>query len=119
MPPAKTLPYREVVRKLVTAGFMEVGQKGSHVKFAKEIDEGMLTVIVRRHREVAVGTLRSILRQAGLTNRLSDGAVHFAGDQVIALPGWQEGAGLAAHAVVQAIHARVMAGYATSRQRGG
>jgi predicted RNA binding protein YcfA (HicA-like mRNA interferase family) len=44
-----------------------VNQKGSHVKFAKRTDEGTRIVIVPRHREVAVGTLRSILRQAGLS----------------------------------------------------
>ncbi|MCY4397347.1 MAG: FAD-dependent oxidoreductase, partial [Rhodospirillaceae bacterium] len=35
--------------------------------------------------------------------RRSDGPFHFAGDQVTALPGWQEGAVLAAHAAAQAI----------------
>ena len=38
-----------------------------------------------------------------------DGAIYFAGDQVTGLPGWQEGAALAAHAVVNAIHERTMA----------
>ena len=38
-----------------------------------------------------------------------DGAIYFAGDQATALPGWQEGAALAAHAAVEAIHARVTA----------
>ena len=38
--------------------------------------------------------------------RRPDGAIHFAGDQVTALPGWQEGAVLAAHAAVDAIHRR-------------
>ena len=38
-----------------------------------------------------------------------DGAAFFAGDQVTALPGWQEGAALAAHAAVNAIHERVRA----------
>ena len=38
-----------------------------------------------------------------------DGAIYFAGDQATALPGWQEGAALAAHAAVAAIHARVTA----------
>ena len=28
-------PYREVKRKLEAAGFTEVGQTGSHIKFAK------------------------------------------------------------------------------------
>lgn len=44
-----------------------VGQRGSHVKFAKVTEEVVLTAIVPRHREVAAGTLRSIMRQAGLT----------------------------------------------------
>ncbi len=39
-----------------------------------------------------------------------DGAVYFAGDQATALPGWQEGAVLAAHAAVNAIGKRVAAG---------
>ena len=37
-----------------------------------------------------------------------DGAIHFAGDQASALPGWQEGAALSAHAAVAAIGRRVM-----------
>ena len=37
-----------------------------------------------------------------------DGRIHFAGDQLSALPGWQEGAALAAQAAVEAIHERVM-----------
>jgi len=53
---------------LNVAGFFEVGQRGSHVKFAKATEAGTSTTVVPRHREVAVGTLRSILRQAGLTS---------------------------------------------------
>ena len=65
----KPLPYREVKRKLEAAGFANVGQSGSHVKFAKTTDEGTRTATVPMHREVAAGTLRSILRQAGLSER--------------------------------------------------
>ena len=36
-----------------------------------------------------------------------DGAIYFAGDQVTALPGWQEGAALSAHAAVHGIQKRV------------
>ena len=36
-----------------------------------------------------------------------DGPIHFAGDQVTALPGWQEGAILGAHMAVSAINRRV------------
>ena len=64
--PLRPLPFREVRRRLQAAGFYMVSQRGSHVKFANETDEGVRTTIVPQHSEVAVGTLRSILRQAGL-----------------------------------------------------
>jgi predicted RNA binding protein YcfA (HicA-like mRNA interferase family) len=65
--PLRPLAYREVRRKLPAAGFSEISRKGSHVKFAKKTaSEGTRTVIVPDHREVATGTLRSILRQADL-----------------------------------------------------
>lgn len=62
----KPLLFREVKRKLEAAGFVEVGQTGSHIKFAKTIGAGTRTATVPKHREVAAGTLRSILRQAGI-----------------------------------------------------
>jgi predicted RNA binding protein YcfA (HicA-like mRNA interferase family) len=71
--PLKPLAYREVKRRLLAAGFAEVSRKGSHVKFARTSPEGVRTVIVPDHREVAIGTLRSILRQAGLTPDEFDG----------------------------------------------
>jgi predicted RNA binding protein YcfA (HicA-like mRNA interferase family) len=63
----KPLPFREVKRKLEAAGFNEAGQTGSHVKFAKITAAGTRTATVPKHHEVAAGTLRSILRQAGLS----------------------------------------------------
>jgi predicted RNA binding protein YcfA (HicA-like mRNA interferase family) len=54
----------DVCRALGRVGFVRVGQRGSHVKLRN--DSGR-TVIVPMHREIAEGTLRSILRQAGLT----------------------------------------------------
>jgi len=65
--PLKPLPFREVRRKLIAAGFVEVSQKGSHVKFFKTTTEGTRTTIVPKHREIAIGTLHSILNQAGLS----------------------------------------------------
>ncbi|MCL8265199.1 type II toxin-antitoxin system HicA family toxin [Leptospira weilii] len=40
-----------------------MSQKGSHVKFIKIIEFKTLTAIVSEHKEIAIGTLRSILRQ--------------------------------------------------------
>jgi len=65
--PLRPLPYREVARKLEAAGFVETTQKGSHVKFVKYSAEGTCTAIVPRHREISIGTLRSVVRQARLT----------------------------------------------------
>ena len=61
------LSYREVRKKLRAMGFRRVSQKGSHVKFTKQTEEGRQVVIVPKHKEIAVGTLRSIIRQAGLS----------------------------------------------------
>jgi predicted RNA binding protein YcfA (HicA-like mRNA interferase family) len=65
--PLKPLPFREVKRKLEAAGFAEGDTKGSHVKFVKRVEGGTLTAVVPRHREVTTGTLRSVVKQAGLT----------------------------------------------------
>lgn len=65
--PLRPLPFREVRRKLEAAGFREVSRAGSHVKFVRETKVERRIAIVPDHREVATGTLRSILRQAGLT----------------------------------------------------
>ncbi|EMO27620.1 type II toxin-antitoxin system HicA family toxin [Leptospira noguchii] len=65
--PLRALTYREVKRKLERIGFAKATQKGSHVKFIKKIESGTLTVIVPEHKEIAIGTLRSILRQAGIS----------------------------------------------------
>ena len=54
----------EVVRVLQRAGFAPVSQRGSHRKL-RHVDGR--TVIVPVHRELAIGTFASILRQAELT----------------------------------------------------
>ena len=64
----KPTSYRLVVRKLASAGFTQISQKGSHVKFVKVTVAGTRVAIVPRHsKDVPLGTLRSILNQAGLT----------------------------------------------------
>ena len=54
----------DVVRALKKIGFTRVSQRGSHVKLRHP--DGRV-VIVPMHKELASGTLRSILRQSGLT----------------------------------------------------
>jgi len=60
----KPQSFREIKRRLEFAGFLEAGQKGSHVKFVRRLGEVVDTAIVPKKPEVPVGTLRSILRQA-------------------------------------------------------
>lgn len=55
---------RDVVRVLGRFGYVVASQKGSHVKLRNA--EGR-TAIVPMHPEIATGTLRSILRQAGIS----------------------------------------------------
>ena len=56
---------RECIRALEKAGFSIVSQSGSHIKLRRESPYAQ--VIVKQTRELAAGTLRSIVRQAGLT----------------------------------------------------
>jgi predicted RNA binding protein YcfA (HicA-like mRNA interferase family) len=56
-----------VKRRLEAAGFEITSQKGSHVKFVKTVSAQTRTAIVPSHKEIAAGTLRSILRQAGIS----------------------------------------------------
>jgi len=65
--PLKALPYREVKRRLLNAGFVEVSQKGSHVKFRRVTPLGTLTATVpKKNKDVPIGTIGSILRQADI-----------------------------------------------------
>lgn len=54
----------DVVRALGKVGYSQLSQRGSHVKLGNDAGR---TAIVPMHRELASGTLRSVLRQAGLT----------------------------------------------------
>jgi predicted RNA binding protein YcfA (HicA-like mRNA interferase family) len=60
----KPEPFREVKRRLESAGFTETSQKGSHVKFVRRLGQLVDTAIVPKKSEIPVGTLRSILSQA-------------------------------------------------------
>ena len=62
-PRLPVLSAREVLKALRAIGFLQVGQTGSHLRLKNA--KGRI-VMVPNHPEIAVGTLRSILRQAGL-----------------------------------------------------
>jgi len=67
MPRLRRVSGREAIRVLEKLGFVQVRQRGSHVVLRKETLEVAVGCVVPLHRELAIGTLRSILKQAGVT----------------------------------------------------
>jgi len=67
MPRLRRLSGEETIGTLERMGFEKARQRGSHVVLKKCTPEGVIGCVVPLHRELAVGTLRSILRQAGVT----------------------------------------------------
>ncbi|MCL1823597.1 MAG: type II toxin-antitoxin system HicA family toxin [Oscillospiraceae bacterium] len=62
------LKPQEIIRILENLGFIFKSQKGSHAKYVKiQKDSPTKTVIIPMHDIVAKGTLKSIIKQAGLT----------------------------------------------------
>ena len=57
-------------------GFVEVSQKGSHVKLNGLRAGKKVVVIVPNHKELSHGTLRSILRQAKIEYADFEEAAH-------------------------------------------
>lgn len=62
-PPLPVVSGSEVIDALIAMEFIRMSQRGSHVKFRN----GVRTVIVPLHKELAPGTLRSIIRQTGIS----------------------------------------------------
>ena len=57
---------QKVVSALDGIGYQKDHQKGSHIVL-RQVNHPHRRLVVPDHREVAKGTLRSIIRQAGLT----------------------------------------------------
>ena len=64
------LSGREVCAILAAHGFVQVRQRGSHIVMQTRDGASTTTVPVPDHRELAIGTLRSIIRQSGLDRSL-------------------------------------------------
>jgi len=65
MPQLPTLSGRQVVKAFGKGGWQKSRQSGSHIILTKP--GHMATLSVPDHKEVAKGTLRSLIRAAGLT----------------------------------------------------
>jgi predicted RNA binding protein YcfA (HicA-like mRNA interferase family) len=64
----KPVSGTNVIKALGKVGFQVVGQKGSHVRLKRKTSDNVYIVIVPLHPEIKKGTLKSILRQSGLSD---------------------------------------------------
>jgi len=67
MPNLPHLSGREIIRALEQLGFVQARQRGSHVVMKRITPEGNVGCVVPLHKEVAIGTLNSILKQARIS----------------------------------------------------
>ncbi|MEW5818175.1 MAG: type II toxin-antitoxin system HicA family toxin [Spirochaetota bacterium] len=65
----KVFSGKDVCKILAENGFEQVRQKGSHIVMQKK-GTYTITVPVPDHKELRVGTLRSIIRQSDLDKKL-------------------------------------------------
>ncbi len=63
MPELPRISGDEAIKVFMILGFQQVRQKGSHVVMRR----GEKGCVIPRHKELAVGTLRSAIRQAGVS----------------------------------------------------
>ncbi|MGI8787526.1 MAG: type II toxin-antitoxin system HicA family toxin [Pyrinomonadaceae bacterium] len=57
----------QLIRVLEKSGFVRKRQKGSHVHLFRETDKRRVTVPVHKGKDIPVGTLRAILKDADLS----------------------------------------------------
>ena len=67
MPKLPVVSGKEVIKALSKIGFKHVRTSGSHAILNKQTEKGKRTIPVPLHRELAKGTLKSIMKQAGLS----------------------------------------------------
>jgi predicted RNA binding protein YcfA (HicA-like mRNA interferase family) len=67
MPKLRRISGEELIQRLEKLGFQRVRQRGSHVVLKKETSEGDIGCVVPLHKELAIGTLRGVLKQAKLS----------------------------------------------------
>jgi len=67
LPKLKVLSGIQVCKLLERYGFKEVRRKGSHIVMQKRTGNSTITVPIPNHKELKKGTLKSIIRQSGVS----------------------------------------------------
>jgi len=64
---SKLYSSKDIIKVLQKQGFVYVSQKGSHAKFRKNGNPTLIAIVPNGKKEIPLGTFRSILRQANLS----------------------------------------------------
>ena len=64
----RILSGQEICEILSNHGFEVVHQHGSHIVMQKKVGKTTITVPVPNHKEIKIGTLKSIIRQSKLSS---------------------------------------------------
>jgi predicted RNA binding protein YcfA (HicA-like mRNA interferase family) len=67
MPRLPRISSLEVIRVLERLGFYQARQTGSQVVLKKALPDGEIVCVVPLHRELKIGTLSGVLKQAKVT----------------------------------------------------
>ena len=67
MPKLPRVSGEDVIRALTKLAFIKVRQRGSHVVLKRMDASGARGCVVPLHPELATGTLRGVLKQAGVS----------------------------------------------------
>ena len=67
MPKLPILSGKDIIKVLSKIGFEHVRTKGSHAILNKQTEKGKITIPVPLHKELAKGTLKSIMNQTELS----------------------------------------------------
>lgn len=67
MPKLPVVSGKKAVKALQRLGFFIDRQRGSHIVLKKITTEGETGCVIPMHKEVALGTLRSALKKAGVS----------------------------------------------------
>jgi predicted RNA binding protein YcfA (HicA-like mRNA interferase family) len=60
----KLLSSKDIIAVLMAHGFIKTSQKGSHQKYSRG---NHVVIVPSPKKEIPIGTLQSIIKQAGLT----------------------------------------------------
>ena len=60
------MKLREIIKIIKKDGWYKIAQKGSHRQYKHPVKPGRVTITGKAGDEIAIGTLKSILKQSGL-----------------------------------------------------